>query len=277
MRQRRREARARPTLPARPAAGGASCAVPREGAADATPSPGLGGGGRTLLSPGGGGLLGSPWGPQVRLQIGRLRERETPARRRLHKGRGPGPRRGAPGWGCGGAARTQRRRAGGSALTGPAGAVMPAARRPGRAKRARPRSRPGSLSGSGRGAAPWNRLGQGRLPRAAPAQRSGSPHTLGPGALGGRGVCCPPLTGAAGRGLARPPGLGCARPPAGRLSGGGTSTGTGPTAAQAYSIPQTPTPGGTPGPRDSLDCPARLLAAEGPLCPREEAQVHHLT
>lgn len=161
MRQRRREARARPTLPARPAAGGASCAVPREGAADVTPSPGLGGGG----------LLGSPWGPQVRLQIGRLRYSETRARRRLHKGRGPGPSRGAPGWGCGGAARTQRRRAGGSALTGPAGAVharSPAGEEGEAALPAR------SLSRSGRGAAPWNCLLQGP----APACCSGSAQRL---------------------------------------------------------------------------------------------------
>lgn len=58
MRQRRREARARPTLPARPAAGGASCAVPREGTADVTPSPGLGGRGPHPAQPWGRGAAG---------------------------------------------------------------------------------------------------------------------------------------------------------------------------------------------------------------------------
>lgn len=65
--------------------------------------------------------LGSPG--RARRGDGEVGEREAPDKRLLHKGRGPGRRRGARGGGCGGAARTQRRRAGGSALTGRAGAV----------------------------------------------------------------------------------------------------------------------------------------------------------
>lgn len=175
--------------------------------------------------------------------------------------------------------RTHTKAAGGGLSTHRASGRRPCPQPGGRGGRRGRGRAPGPGRSQGRVAArlPGTACCKARLPRAAPARRRGSPHTLGPGALGGRGVCCPPLACAAGRGLARPPGLGRARPPAGRLSGGGTSPGPGPTAAQGYGIPQTPTPGGTPGPRDSLDCPARLLAAEGPLCPREETQVHRLT
>lgn len=168
MRQRRREARARPTLPAWPERGLLGC--PTRGGYRRDPESRVGGGGLYPAQPWGRGPAGLSLGApgEAAEGTGRLRETETPARRRPHKGRGRGPRRGTRGWGCGSTARNKGGGRGAQHSQGQRAPSMPAAQRPGRAKRARPRSRPGSLSG--RGAAPWNSLL--RVP--APACCSGS-------------------------------------------------------------------------------------------------------
>lgn len=131
-------------------------------------------------------------------------KKEVLARRRLHKGRGPGRRRGARGGGCGDAARTQRQRAGGSALTGRTGAVHArgpaagageAALRPGSALglgSSGPRSRPGSPSAPGRDATPSGQPAPGPRSRVLLRLRAAAlRHGIRPGARGGRGIRLP--------------------------------------------------------------------------------------
>lgn len=204
MRQRRREARARPTLPAWPERGLLGC--PTRGGYRRDPESRVGGGGCTLLSPGGGGLLGCPWGPQVRLQRG-----QGGCGRQRHRPGGGSTKDAAGGPGGAredGAAATRRatKAAGGGLSTHRASGRRPCPQPGGRDERSGRGRAPGRGRSLGRVAAllPGTAFCGSRLLRAARAQRRCSPHTLGPGALGGRGVCCPPLAGAAGAGPGTP-------------------------------------------------------------------------
>lgn len=212
------------------------------------------------------GLLTVPAGPEEAAEgTGRPGEREAPGRRRLHKDAARGTR-GARGEGAAVARRAHKGGGRGAQHSqGERAPSMPAAGRPGRVRRARPRSGPGSALGVGVRAPAGSLSGldcsRGRvalvagsrrcsleparcgaaLPRAAPAPR-GCASAPAPALRAGRagpGLPAPGRRGGAGPGTptwprARAATCGPARSPAN---------------AQARCGCHAPAPGGTPAPK----------------------------
>lgn len=195
------------------------------------------------------------------------------ARRLLHKGRRPGAQEGRAGRGL------RRRGAHTKATGGGLGTQRVNGRRP--CPRPGSQDRRGRAQGRYRGWGPRSVRGRSQsqdprsgprsprrrvaalLPRAgplrgrAPACCSGSARLRSrtasdPAREKGGAFGCPPPVGAAGRGLARPPGLGCARPPA-----GGPPGHPGPLRPSSYLLQEALL---APRPRGFLECSGRLLA-----------------